>query len=99
MNEAEIREALKVVVDPEIGVNIIDLGLVYSIETQPDSIHIDLTMTSPTCPLHQVIIAHMKQVLSQKFPEAKNIDVQLVWDPPWSPMMMSDEAKKRLGWG
>ncbi len=99
MNETEIRETLKAVVDPEIGINIIDLGLVYTIETGDDSIRVELTMTSPTCPLHQVIIAQMEQVLRQKFPEAKTVDIQLVWEPPWSPMMMSDEAKARLGWG
>lgn len=99
MNEAEVREVLKTVVDPEIGINIVDLGLIYKIETQPDSIRVELTMTSPTCPLHQVIITQMEQILRQNFPDAKNIDSQLVWYPPWSPDMMSDEAKSRLGWG
>jgi metal-sulfur cluster biosynthetic enzyme len=98
MNEGQIRETLKQVLDPEIGVNIVDLGLVYTVEIRPEEVHIQLTMTSPACPLHGVITHKMDKVLRQTFPDLGPITIELVWEPPWSPEMMSDTAKKQLGW-
>jgi len=98
MSEKQIRQALKQILDPEIGVNIVDLGLVYSIETRPEEVYIQLTMTSPACPLHGVITRKMDQVLRETFPDLGHMTIELVWEPPWSPEMMSDTAKKQLGW-
>ena len=98
MKEDTIREILKEVVDPEIGVNIVDLGLVYQVQIQPEEIYIQLTMTSPACPLHGVITRNMDKKLRKSFPELGEITIELVWDPPWSPEMMSKAAKKQLGW-
>ena len=98
MTENEILEALKEVLDPEIGVNIIDLGLVYKIEIKPEEVHIQLTMTSPACPLHGVITRNMDQVLRAAFPDLGPMTIKLVWEPPWNPGMMSEVAKKNLGW-
>ena len=98
MSEKQIRQALKQILDPEIGVNIVDLGLVYSIETRPEEVYIQLTMTSPACPLHGVITRKMDQVLRETFPDLGHMTIELVWEPPCSPEMMSDTAKKQLGW-
>ena len=98
MKEATIREILKKVIDPEIGVNIVDLGLVYRVQIRPEEIYIQLTMTSPACPLHGVITRNMDKELRKSFPNLGEMTIELVWDPPWSPEMMSEAAKKQLGW-
>jgi metal-sulfur cluster biosynthetic enzyme len=89
---------LKQVLDPEIGINIVDLGLVYAIEIKPAEVYIQLTMTSPACPLHGVITDNMDKILRQTYPELGPMTIELVWEPPWSPERMSDAAKKQLGW-
>lgn len=98
MNAEQIRETLKKVLDPEVGINIVDLGLIYTIEIKPEEVYIQLTMTSPACPLHGVITRDMDKVLRQTFPDLGPMTIELVWEPPWSPEMMSDTAKKQLGW-
>jgi metal-sulfur cluster biosynthetic enzyme len=99
LNEAQILHTLRMVVDPEIGVNIVDLGLVYKVELQDGAVRIDMTMTSPTCPLYQIIFNESKALLLRKFKdEIKSIDISLVWDPPWNPEMMTSFAKRQLGW-
>jgi metal-sulfur cluster biosynthetic enzyme len=98
MTEEQIYQTLKQVLDPEIGVNIVDLGLVYKVEIKPEDVYIQLTMTSPACPLHGVITRNMNKVLRQTFPDLGPVTIELVWEPPWSPKMMSDTAKKQLGW-
>jgi len=98
MTEEQIKETLKQVLDPEIGVNIIDLGLVYHIEIKPEEVYIQLTMTSPACPLHGVITRNMDQVLRAAIPDLGPMTIELVWEPQWNPGKMSDAAKKQLGW-
>ena len=98
MKEDTIRETLKKVIDPEIGVNIVDLGLVYQVEIRPEEVYIQLTMTSPACPLHGVITRNMDKELRKSFPDLGEMTIELVWDPPWRPEMMSEAAKKQLGW-
>ena len=98
MIKEQIRETLKEILDPEIGINIVDLGLVYQIELRPEELYIQITMTSPTCPLSGVITRNMDQVLRKTFPDLGEMTIELVWDPAWSPELMSDTAKKQLGW-
>ena len=98
MTEEKIRESLKQVLDPEVGVNIVDLGLIYQVEIRPDEVYIQLTMTSPACPLHGVITRNMDQVIRKAFPDLGEMTIELVWEPAWTPEMMSDTAKKQLGW-
>lgn len=98
MNEADILETLKTVLDPEIGVNIVDLGLIYQVEIRPEEVYIQLTMTTPACPLHGVITHDMDKALRQAFPNLGPMTIELVWDPPWSPERMSPAAKRQLGW-
>ena len=98
MKAETIREILKKVIDPEIGVNIVDLGLVYQVQIRPEEIYIQLTMTSPACPLHGVITRNMDKELRKSLPDLEEMTIELVWDPPWSPEMMSEAAKEQLGW-
>ena len=98
MNEQQILETLKGVRDPEIGINIVDLGLVYRVEIRPEELYIQITMTSPACPLHSVITRKIDKTLRSTFPKLGPMTIELVWQPPWSPEMMSDTAKKELGW-
>lgn len=95
--EAAVREALCQVIDPEVGMNIVDLGLVYGIDADSDRVHVKLTMTTPACPLGPAIVGDAETVLHALLPDAE-VQVELVWAPPWTPNLMSDHAKRRFGW-
>ena len=96
-SEEDIREALKTVYDPEIGVNIIDLGLVYGIAVEEEGlVKIEMTLTSPGCPLSHVIGAQVREALDG-MPGVTDIKLDLVWTPPWNPTRMSEDAKMELG--
>lgn len=98
MNNVEhLRELLREVYDPELGVNIVDLGLVYEIREEPDRIYVRMTLTTPGCPMHDTIAGGVKWVLSEKTDKA-NVEVDIVWEPRWEPSMMSEEARDRLGY-
>jgi metal-sulfur cluster biosynthetic enzyme len=95
----EILESLKNVYDPEIGMNIVDLGLVYGVDWDDEKgkVHVDLTLTSPGCPLGPQIIRDIRWALGE-VDEVLEADVDLVWSPLWHPSMMSDCAKDELGY-
>ncbi len=95
---SQIINTLRVVVDPEIGVNIVDLGLIYNVEIENNVICVAMTMTSPICPLGEMIVSEAEMLLRRAFPQAAGVRVELVWDPPWSPEKMTAQAKKQLGW-
>lgn len=97
VSESEILDALKAVEDPEIGINIVDLGLVYGAEVQDGVVNITMTLTSPFCPAGPYITAQVEAVTSS-LSGVKDVHVDLVWSPPWDPRTMaSDEAKDLLG--
>ena len=100
VNENHIWEALKSVFDPEIPVNIVDLGLVYkvSIQNQEDKhqVHIQMTLTAPGCGMGPIIADDVKHKVSV-VPNVDNVEVELVFDPPWNNDMLSEEAKLELG--
>lgn len=98
LTEEEVRTVLRGVIDPEIGMNIVDLGLVYGVEISDNRLHVDLTMTTPACPMGEMILDDVRQVLEALMPAGFEIDINLVWDPPWSPDKMSEHARKHLGW-
>ena len=96
--EDEMTEALKSVYDPEIGINIVDLGLVYGFNTDGNTVIVDMTLTSPACPLAPVIKVQAEAVLCNKFPAVEDVEINLVWTPRWDPRTMaSEEAKAELG--
>ena len=93
-----VIRALCTVLDPEVGVNVVDLGLVYGIEVADQNIRICLTMTSPACPLGSYMQESAERAIRKQIPETKTVEVALVWQPVWDPAMMSEEARRQLGW-
>lgn len=93
----DILAALKTVIDPELGINIVDLGLVYAVVRTTTGINIELTMTTPACPLGEMMSEEIKLVLRDRFPDLPDVRVDIVWDPPWSPDLMSEESRRQLG--
>lgn len=92
-----VIEHLKSVLDPELGVNVVDLGLIYDVEFfAPRSVRITMTLTTPGCPLHDSIASGVKYSLDD-IEEIDIVDVDLVWDPAWTPEKMTDEGKRQLG--
>jgi len=90
--EDTIRKALESVIDPELGVSIVDLGLIYDIRYEDGVAEVEMTLTSPGCPLAPVIDKSIREALTS-VPEIKKLTIELVWDPPWSKDLMSDELK------
>ncbi len=93
----EVYEALSNVLDPEVGVNIVDLGLVYEVLCEKEKIAVTLTLTSAGCPMGDQIVEEATQAV-EAVAKGAAVNVELVWEPFWRPDMMSDEAKKKLGW-
>ena len=106
LTEQDILAALRDVYDPELPVNIVDLGLVYKVVVAPDpdapgmiprqKVKIDVTMTSQSCPAHEVILEKIKNRLAG-LQQISETAVNLTWEPPWTPQRISSEARKRLG--
>ena len=94
--EAEVMNTLRYVIDPEIGLNIVDLGLVYDIIIEEAMITITMTLTTPGCPMHSSITGWVENQVKALEP-GYEVFVNLVWEPRWTPDMMSDEARKMLG--
>ena len=92
----EITEALKDVYDPEIGVNIVDLGLVYNAEVEDGKVDVEMTLTSMGCPAGPILIQQIEEVVGS-LEGVKEVNVNLVWSPAWNPSMMSEDAKMELG--
>ena len=95
INRDDIINALKTVFDPEIPVNIWDMGLVYDIDIQDADVVITMTFTSPTCPMMEELLAQVRQVVSN-VAGVKSVDVKLVWEPAWDLSRMSDAARLEL---
>jgi metal-sulfur cluster biosynthetic enzyme len=93
-----IRDALRKVVDPEVGANIVDLGLVYRIELSGRQLLVEMTMTSPACPMGDLIVDDAHAELDRVLPPDVSVNLQVVWEPPWNPSMMSEQCRRRLGW-
>lgn len=97
MTKDEVLDILRKVIDPEIGINIVDLGLVYDVAIDDNRLDVDMTMTTAACPLGAYITDQADMMLRAHFPDA-DVTVNLVWTPPWTPEMMSDSAREQLGW-
>ncbi|MBI3284585.1 MAG: metal-sulfur cluster assembly factor [Burkholderiales bacterium] len=98
LSESQIRAILSQVIDPEIGVDIVALGLVYRIVVAPEQLLIDMTMTSPACPMGEMILDDVHAVLAESLPDSLQPQVNLVWAPAWNPSMMSETTKQHFGW-
>ena len=95
-SESEVYEVLRECYDPEIPVNVVDLGLVYGVAVEGGVVNITMTLTAPGCHMGAMIRENIEdKVLS--IPGCDEANVEIVWDPPWSPQMMSEDAKKKLG--
>ena len=95
----EVRQVLQEkVIDPELAMNIVDLGLVYEVEVTEDAVEeVTMTLTSPGCPVGPQIIKSVQDEAQNAYPDLERVNVHLVWTPFWNPEMMSDEAKDELG--
>lgn len=98
MIEEDIRQALNSVEDPEAGMGIVDLGLVYAICISEGAIRVDMTMTSPACPVAPLIVEESEEAIRAIAPRGTTVHVNLVWEPPWTPERMSAQARERFGW-
>ena len=95
--EEKIVKMLRTVYDPEIPVNVYDLGLIYSIEVDEEkNVHIEMTLTAPNCPAADFIVEDVRMKI-ESIDDVKSVDIQLVFEPEWDKDMMSEEAKLELG--
>lgn len=93
----QVRNKLKEVYDPEVGLNVVDLGLVYDIKVNDKGdVDVEMTLTTPGCPLHGSITGGARSAL-MSLENAGNVNVDLIWEPAWTPEMMTEEGKKQLG--
>jgi metal-sulfur cluster biosynthetic enzyme len=98
MLRAPVLAALRRVVDPEVAMNIVDVGLVYRVAlVDGRELHVQVTMTSVACPVADVILEDIERELDRAVPSDLVIRVQLVWEPPWNPDRLSDEARRFMG--
>ena len=98
MDEEALLDALRSVDDPEAGMNIVELGLVYGVDAVPPVANVRMTMTSAACPLGDYLTDAVRDALRARFPELEQVNVELVWEPPWTPERMSEEARNFFGW-
>lgn len=97
--EPRVLEALRTVIDPEMGIDVVELGLVYGIDVHPEgTVDIRLGVTSPACPLGDYLCETAEDAVRAAVPEVRGVTVDLVLDPPWTPARMTTEARRRLGW-
>ena len=93
----EVIDKLKECADPEVGINIVDLGLIYGVQIdENNNIKLKMTMTSPMCPVTSIILADA-QLRLESIPDIGKVEIELVWEPLWSPDMISQEVKQKLG--
>ncbi|MEW6145415.1 MAG: metal-sulfur cluster assembly factor [Thermodesulfobacteriota bacterium] len=96
VTENKILEVLSNVYDPEIPIDIVNLGLIYGIDIEGGNVRISMTMTAPGCPASTQIAGESK-ILVEEIPGVESVEIELVWDPPWDPSKMSEEAQQSLG--
>ena len=93
----EVLDALRTVLDPEVGLDVVSLGLVYDVAVEGGRVTVDLTMTTPACPLGDHLQAQAQEAL-EALSGVTQAQVRIVWEPPWTPERMSPEARAELGW-
>jgi metal-sulfur cluster biosynthetic enzyme len=93
-----VVDALTRVVDPEVALSIVDVGLIYGVSVTAERLHVLLTMTSAACPVADLIIEEIESELDRIAPPGMQIEVELTWEPPWSPERMSERSRRIMGW-
>lgn len=96
LTEAAVWDALKQVMDPELGCNLVDLGLIYGVEVEAGRVAVKMTFTTRGCPMHDSLVGGSEAMI-RSLPGVAAVDVEVVWDPPWTPDMMTPEGKALLG--
>ena len=97
LTENQVMDALHFVIDPEIGINIVDLGLIYNLHITEDSVLVTMTLTTQGCPMHASLAEGVEHAVKHLDAKLK-AEVNLVWEPKWTPDMMTDYAKEHLGY-
>jgi len=95
--EDQVIEYLREVMDPELGINLVDLGLVRGVAIEEKAVTVTYTLTTPACPMNEYIDAEMIEVLKERLPDVETVTPKLTWEPLWNPSMMSEDAKLELG--
>ncbi|MBI2734001.1 MAG: metal-sulfur cluster assembly factor [Aquabacterium sp.] len=93
-----IAKALRRVVDPEVSLSIVDVGLIYGVDVSQEKVHVRMTMTSAACPVTDMLLDEVHAELEQVLPKETAVEVELVWEPPWTPERMSDNARRLMHW-
>ena len=97
-DDSAVFDALRSVDDPEAGMNIVDLGLVYAVLVDASGVRVDLTMTTPACPVTEMLVEQARAAIEAIAPAGTQVQVNLVWEPIWNPSMMSGVAREFFGW-
>jgi len=99
VNKEDIYKAISTVKDPEVGFNLVEMGLIYDVDYNPETKHVQVTMTLSTkaCPLHQMILQWVEEAVLRELPEVESVDITLVWEPAWNISMADENVKKALG--
>ena len=96
VTEEVVFDAVKEIIDPEVGINIVDMGLIYGVDIEDETVNITMTLTSPGCPAGGQLINGTQHV-TQQLEGVEEVNVNVVWTPRWTPEMMTEEAKDELG--
>ena len=99
LTKEDVVEALRQVEDPELGMDIVELGLFYGAEVEGETVKVSYTLTSMGCPAGPMIQEDIEAATRANFPDVESVELELTWDPPWTPERMSDDAKFILGFG
>ncbi|MDT8304686.1 MAG: metal-sulfur cluster assembly factor [Anaerolineae bacterium] len=97
LSEELVYAALKEVIDPELGLNIVDLGLIYGLAINAGAVAVTMTLTTPGCPMHASFRQEIEATLWRALPGLESVAVELVWDPPWTPEMLTPAGRAELG--
>ncbi len=95
--QEQVKGALRWVIDPELGINVVDMGLVYDIDVRDGAVQVSMTMTSPVCPMGTYLVSEAEESIRRLVPEARSVAVELVWDPPWDPSRIAVSARRHRG--
>jgi metal-sulfur cluster biosynthetic enzyme len=93
-----VMDALGGVIDPELGISVVELGLIYGVEVDGGKVRVKMTFTTPACPMLNLIVSNVEDAV-RKVEGVEDVSVQLVWEPPWTPDKMTEAGKKALGFG